>query len=454
MGYCRRIASLVGSVGTLACGHVTIEEQPVPVERPQGWVRTWGGDAKTEASALAVGSDRVWVGGGFAGTTDFDPGPSTLELVGPDAFEPTGYLSWFSLDGTWIGARLSFTPVSIAAEPEGGAYILGMEGTALGNGEVFLQRVGADGQELWTRSWDWAAVVFSGLLTVTPDGGVVTSITYHVLTDIDPGPSESMVDTKGGEDVALVAFAPDGSFRWASTYGGPGDDMGGAVALTPDGGLVVSGTVADPAAPGSFGAHHIWLERLDANGVKLWSREWGGNHSGFAGDVAVDEDGTIYLLESFGIAEGGSAPIDLDPGPGEHSVKVYNSDLFLSGFDALGGFLWAQPILAGALWAGADSVTAAGWCAVVADFDPGPTLEPCVGLFATNIGGSGEYLGSEQRPADSTGHWYYSALRPRDPSSLFVVGTFVEPAKQPNPFGPPFEPIAGQGSFLALAPLY
>ncbi|MCE7891136.1 MAG: hypothetical protein DYH12_15800 [Sorangiineae bacterium PRO1] len=417
-------------------------------------MRSWGGEAETTATALAVSAERVWVGGHFTGTTDFDPGPGAFQMVGADASEPTGYVSWFSVDGTWLGARASFSPASIVAEPEGGAYLLGMVGTTLGNGDVYLQRVDAAGQEQWTHTWDWAAVLFSGYLTVTPDGGVVASFTYHVPTDLDPGPSEWMVDTQGGEDVALVAFSPNGDFRWASTFGGPGDDYGGASALAPDGGLVVSGTVADPSAPGSFGANHVWLERLDANGKQLWSREWGGDHFGSAGEVAVDDNGTIYLLESFAIANGESAPVDLDPGPGEHSVAVYNSELFLSGFDANAGFLWAQPIDAGTLWAASDSVTTAGWCAAVGDLDPGPALEPCVGMFASNIGADGDYLGSDQRPADYGSKWYYSAVRPGVARSLFVSGQFFEPAKQPNPFGPPFDPIAGQGAFLGFAPLY
>ena len=453
MGVGARAASLVCCVGALACGQVTIEEQVAPSAPAEGWVRTWSGSGQTELHALAVGSERVWVGGQFTGTTDFDPGPTALELVGADASEPSGYLSWFAVDGTWLGARTSFIPESIAADPEGGAYLIGMQGSTLGNGEVFLQRVGADGHELWTHSWDWAAVFFSGAVTVVPDGGVVASFKYHVPTDLDPGPAEWTVETQGGEDVAIVAFAPDGGFRWGSTFGGPGDDSGGASASMPDGGVIVSGSVADPSAPGSFGADHAWLARLDAHGAKLWSREWGGDHHASAGGVAVDQNGTIYLFQHLGIAEGGSASIDLDPGPGTHFVTVYNNELFLSRFDAECGFRWAEPNLGGSLWARADSVMIAGWCGAIVDLDPGLALDPCVGMFGMTVSAEGEYLGTKQRPADSSGNWAYSAIGPRDASTLFVAGQYFEPAKQPNPFGPPFAPVPGNGSFLALAPL-
>jgi FHA domain len=74
---------------------------------------------------------------------------------------------------------------------------------------------------------------------------------------------------------------------WERVIGGAGDDVGRAVALTADGGLIVAGTTDSKGA----GKTDLWLVRLDAAGATVWDKTYGGegDDAGYAVAVADDD---------------------------------------------------------------------------------------------------------------------------------------------------------------------
>ncbi len=76
---------------------------------------------------------------------------------------------------------------------------------------------------------------------------------------------------------------------WERVIGGAGDDVGRAVALTADGGLIVAGTTDSKGA----GKTDLWLVRLDAAGATVWDKTYGGESDDAGYAVAVDDDGYV-----------------------------------------------------------------------------------------------------------------------------------------------------------------
>lgn len=442
-------------VAAIGCGTSTDDQPAVPAH---GWLRTWGGADHTHADVLAVSPDVIWVGGTFVDTADFDPTSGVFEMPGSgDINEPSGYLSIFSRDGAWLGAQPMFSPVAVALAPDGSGYLLGKEGNTLDTyGEVLLRRIGADGVEMWTRSWThFLDVAFSGSLTLAPDGGVFMTFGFHGDLDLDPGPGEHLVESPTTEDdVALVAISADGSFKWGKRFGGFGRDRTGSLALAPGGGLVITGTTED-MSPGSSSTDRIWLERVGPDGNTIWSRVWGATAMASAYDVAIDT-GSILLLEWF-IASNGEA-VDLDPGPAEYWVTPHSSAFYLASFDASGGFRWARALDAvGGISMKAGEVIITGRCHSGEDLDPGTGLVACDGgFFATRLSEQGEHIDSEQ--------WSFTSFPDEDPlcptvtqlavpTSVLVTGIYSGVPSSENPFGPVDVTAPSVGAFLGMAPL-
>ncbi len=107
-----------------------------------------------------------------------------------------------------------------------------------------------------------------------------------------------------------------------------------------------------------------------------WAKNAGGLFNDFSHDMAMDDNGNIYLI---GDIEG--VNIDFDPGPGTaYLSSAGGTDIFIAKYDSLGNFDWARSIGgvnddvgARIVVDGSGNVFITGWFASVnVDFDPGP----------------------------------------------------------------------------------
>ncbi|WP_054839716.1 PEGA domain-containing protein [Thermococcus sp. JCM 11816] len=115
------------------------------------------------------------------------------------------------------------------------------------------------------------------------------------------GWTESFGAGKG--DVWILGLDEDGNIKWQKTYGGKWNDWAKAVAVAPNGDIIVAGYT------GSFGAGDwdVWVLRLDENGNIVWQKTYGGGSNyDEANAIALTDNGDIIVTGetwSFGIGE-------------------------------------------------------------------------------------------------------------------------------------------------------
>jgi hypothetical protein len=137
----------------------------------------------------------------------------------------------------------------------------------------------------------------------------------------------------GGRDAFIAKFDADGNRLWTRQFGTATDDE--AVGLTADesGNFYVSGyTWGDLAAPAA-GAMDAFVTKFDSAGNSLWSRQFGTPTWEIAQDVTTDGLGNIYLTgETYG---------DL-AGPNGGGPNSSWEDVFVIKLDAAGSEIWAR----------------------------------------------------------------------------------------------------------------
>ena len=141
----------------------------------------------------------------------------------------------------------------------------------------------------------------------------------------------------GGDDLFLTKLDSEGQVVWQQTLGVAGEAQGAAVSLTPDGGVVVAGSVTGPF-DGSLGSNSDMLvARFDASGAKQFARSIASTGDDFATAVAVGPDGSIYLGGKTAGSNGGAYVARLDAtgktveqrvinGAGQNSVTAFAVD--------------------------------------------------------------------------------------------------------------------------------
>ncbi len=94
-------------------------------------------------------------------------------------------------------------------------------------------------------------------------------------------------DDRGG-DALLRRYDTEGGLAWEQSWAGAYADSADAVALTPQGDLVVAGGTQE-----EYGEWRVWIAKYDAAGAEIWSRPQPTPGAGL--DVAVDPPGNLLV---------------------------------------------------------------------------------------------------------------------------------------------------------------
>jgi hypothetical protein len=170
-------------------------------------------------------------------------------------------------------------------------------------------------------------------VAVDPGGDIV--VTGYVSGEARAG-AEAL--RARGRDILLARYAPDGALRWARALGGDGDDIGQAVALAPDGDVLVTGSFTATADLGagplvSAGRSDVLVARFGPAGEPRWTRSYGGGYEDHGYSIAVAPDGGIAVTGYLGDA--------IDFGGGE-LTSAGHADMFLVALAPTGEHRWSR----------------------------------------------------------------------------------------------------------------
>lgn len=137
--------------------------------------------------------------------------------------------------------------------------------------DCWITKVNKANQLQWQRTIGGSANDVATAITATKDSGFVI-VGYSNSNDGD------ISGNHGGNDYWVVKLDKSGSIVWQQSIGGSGEDIATDVKQTTDGGYVVAGysNSSDSLVSGNHGGNDFWIVKLDANGVQVWQKSFGG----------------------------------------------------------------------------------------------------------------------------------------------------------------------------------
>ena len=145
-----------------------------------------------------------------------------------------------------------------------GNYVAAGQTWPTGNGNVFLMKFDDNGDTLWMRNYGGDLLEFGNSVKQTQDGGFIIA-----------GGSKSYGE--GQYDVYLIRTDSEGDTLWTRTYGGYLDDFGHCLDITFDGGYIIAGMSESFVA---LGIDDLYLIRTDEYGDTLWTSTYGDSGDG------------------------------------------------------------------------------------------------------------------------------------------------------------------------------
>ncbi|PKN47141.1 MAG: hypothetical protein CVU59_03880 [Deltaproteobacteria bacterium HGW-Deltaproteobacteria-17] len=261
------------------------------------------------------------------------------------------FLSRYGSDGTrlWTsvwGSSIWDEPRSVTRDPAGNVYGIGISGSGIdGNpfGNMknsFISKYTATGTRLYTYQYNTSyahdLVVDEAdnryivgqttsttpdaiLIKMLPSGGTTWSRTLgSTASDIgrkivrDGAGNLYIAGTtagslggqthRGGDDIFLAKYSPDGDLLWVRMWGTSSTDRQTGLALSSDGFLYISGYTAG-SFPGftRVGFNECVLIKVGTDGTEAWLRQWGGVVDSYSNamDVATSADGQEIFVTGF-----------------------------------------------------------------------------------------------------------------------------------------------------------
>lgn len=328
-------------------------------------------------------SGNLYVAGGFTGTMVFETTPRTILTSSADydlfvaKYDPSGRPLWarvangastlqpkFSLDGG----------LALAVDREGNSYVGGgfveelnfkdASGNTVatlrdsGSGiniEQFVAKYDADGKLLWARGGNSGSKNtnnlreggINGILDIVIDGA---GNPYLAGTFSGANFLGKPVSVMGENDILLSRLDPaTGNPVWVATVGSENFDNAMGIAVDDAANIYIvgdlTGTATFPTQPipttlvieeeedEEYEAGAAFIAKYDSNGQALWVNGVDGTGSVFAGHIAVNGSGDIYVVGDFAQeATFGSVTLS--------STAIYSG--FLAKYDTNGNPLWAR----------------------------------------------------------------------------------------------------------------
>jgi hypothetical protein len=163
---------------------------------------------------------------------------------------------------------------------------------------MILAKFDSNGMPIWAKAFGGGTRGFSRLLVaVRPSGNIVVAARSGGIVDFGDG----MTTGSGLSDILLAELGPDGNALWSTRFGDANYQSVDAVALDPDGNIVVGGSFIRTLGFGSStltndrGYPTGFIAKFDRNANHLWSTAVIGEGECTVRSVAVDStNGVVY----------------------------------------------------------------------------------------------------------------------------------------------------------------
>jgi len=160
-----------------------------------------------------------------------------------------------------------------------------------GSYDFWAVKVDKNGNFVWENSFGGTGIERAQDISKTADGGyAITGNTFSNDTDVSKNNGES--------DVWLIKIDANGNKVWDKNYGGPQFEDGQSVTLSKDGGFIIAGNSKSETMDlnANAGENDIWLIKTDSNGTMEWQKTFGGSGLDYGFDALETENGSIVLV--------------------------------------------------------------------------------------------------------------------------------------------------------------
>lgn len=334
---------------------------PLVIDPSLLWATYYGGSNSEFTTDMAVDSDsdKVIVTGYLSGgglpiqngyQSSFGGGAWDSYVA---KFDSSGALIW----ATYYGGTGGDFGTGITVDNSSDVILLGstlstdmpvsnaFQNTLAGNADSYIVKFNSAGVRIWATYYGGSntenASLYKGVVTDSLKNIIFIGCTQSSDLPVLNAHQNSLA---GLRDAFITQLDSNGILRWASYYGGTGNDEAFDVAADPFGNIAFTGYTSSTNFPvtGSAlqttakGLSDAYVVTFKNNGVRKWATFYGGSADDYSQSIAMDKHGSIAIS---GFTESTNLQI-LNAAQGTHNGGLL--DAFIVKFDSTGILNWAS----------------------------------------------------------------------------------------------------------------
>lgn len=339
------------------------------------WAKSIGGHLSEFATSIAIDvSGNIYLTGYYQDTVDFDPGKGIFNQISNgnnDIFilklNPDGNFVWAKT----IGGKDDDQGQSIIVDSRAKIFVAGFfsdiadfntgKGTLnltapgfLKSDDAFILKLDSAGNFISAKNFGGESDdrIFS--INIDNSGNIYTTGEFWGIADFDPDAGISNLTSAGAYDIFISKLDSLGNLIWAKIFGGIANDKSTSISVDNSGNICIVGYFLGTCDfdPGTnvlnlnlTGNYATFILKLNNSGNLVWAKSIDGitNNVIFAKDLAVDNDGNLYISGLF------SGIVDFNPDSEIYNLKSlnYSSNIFILKLNSNGNFVWAISIGSG-----------------------------------------------------------------------------------------------------------
>lgn len=331
------------------------------------WLKTVGGKAVVIGKSLKLDAQgNLYLTGEFSGTSDFNPGLDTFNLI--SNVNKAVFILKLNDNGDFLwakafGSSQNLSVIEIALDESKNIYTTGVFRSTIdvdpsdktanihssGWDDIYIQKLNQNGEFIWAKS-----IGSSGFddrvsgISIDSHENVHLIGDFREFGDFDPGPNVYRLESNGWYDCFVLKLNALGEFVWAKNIGGSTNDSGYSITNDDFGNSYISGHFGetadfDPSAEEllieSKGDFDAFIQKLDANGNNMWVKQIGGDDSDLGGSIRIDSAGHVYQQVVF------RKTVQFDDNKFQsqlHFDLSIISRMLIQKLDTSGNFIWAR----------------------------------------------------------------------------------------------------------------
>ena len=288
--------------------------------------------------------------GVFRGTVDFNPGIGNFNLTaggGGDIYvqklDANGDFLWVQQ----FGAASYEQGNSITTDNLGNVYFTGLyQQPGLGN-QIIVTKLNTNGVTQWTKILGGSADERGNAIEIDNLGNVYITGQFNSLTDFDPGAGNTSLTPVGSINNYVLKLDNNGDFQWVRHYTSTSEIIGWAITLDQNNSVITTGyyngTVdLDPSGSNqlvtSNGEYDLFISKLDQNGNTIWSQSIGGSQTERGQGIDTDNQNNIYLTGVFMT----TVDFNYSVTDANNLTSQFSQDIFVLKLQTDGVFTWVK----------------------------------------------------------------------------------------------------------------